>query len=256
MKLKMKALAAAVALTVAGSANAAIDTFGSGDGELFFSVRDNTNNTSFVLDLNVKLSDFIANPTQSLSFGDMLSYVASSSGNLSWSVMAGDSTGANVANGLRYLTTAAAGSDLLLGAVSNNTLQGWNIMDGDYLANVNGVLAGNSATSALGDNAYFTTTMDSWQNNSPVSATAGLGDSQNFYLLANSASTILPAGKTAKVNLNDFSNTPGNVWTLATDATGVTSLTYGAVPVPPAVWLLGSALLGLVGVARRKSQNV
>ena len=36
----MKALAAAVALTVAGSANAAIDDFASGDGELFFSVRD------------------------------------------------------------------------------------------------------------------------------------------------------------------------------------------------------------------------
>ena len=44
MKLKMKALAAAVALTVAGSANAAIDDFASGDGELFFSVRDNEQN--------------------------------------------------------------------------------------------------------------------------------------------------------------------------------------------------------------------
>ena len=61
MKLKMKALAAAVALTVAGSANAAIDTFGSGDGELFFSVRDNVNQTSYVLDLNIALSTF--NPT-------------------------------------------------------------------------------------------------------------------------------------------------------------------------------------------------
>jgi hypothetical protein len=40
-------------------------------------------------------------------------------------------------------------------------------------------------------------------------------------------------------------------WTL--DSEGV--LTYSAVPLPPAVWLLGSALLGLVGVARRKVQS-
>jgi len=257
MKLKMKALAAAVALTVAGSANAAIDTFGSGDGELFFSVRDNVNQTSYVLDLNIALSTF--NPTQSLNYSDMSSFVASSSGDLSWAVMAGDSVGAGSIGGLHYMTTAAAGSDATLGAMNNGTLQGWTIMDGDYLSNVNGALAGAdgiqgtaddavSTTAANGDNAYFTTTMDSWQNNSPVSATAGLGESQNFYLLSNSASTVLATGKSKLVTLTAM---PG-IWKL--DAT--TGLTYSAVPVPPALWLLGSALLGLVGVARRKSQNV
>lgn len=39
-----------------------------------------------------------------------------------------------------------------------------------------------------------------------------------------------------------------------TEAPGSTYLTVSAVPVPAAVWLFGSGLLGLVGVARRKSQ--
>jgi len=40
-------------------------------------------------------------------------------------------------------------------------------------------------------------------------------------------------------------------WNLSSDGT----LTYGdvsAVPVPAAVWLFGSGLVGLVGIARRK----
>jgi hypothetical protein len=32
------------------------------------------------------------------------------------------------------------------------------------------------------------------------------------------------------------------------------TLTGNAVPLPPAVWLLGSGLLGLAGVARRKAK--
>ena len=245
MKLKMKALAAAVALTVAGSANAAIDDFASGDGELFFSVRDNVNKTSYVLDLNIKLSQF--NGNANLTFNDMANFVAGSSGDLSWAVMAGDSVGAGSVGGLHYMTTAAAGSDAILGGMNNGTLQNWNAMDAAYLSNVNGVIGtGNSVTSTINDYSYFTPDMDTWSLNSPVSATAGLGQSQNFYLLSNSASTILGKGQLVKVT--------EMIGTWKLDAT--TGLTYSAVPVPPALWLLGSALLGLVGVARRKSQNV
>jgi hypothetical protein len=34
------------------------------------------------------------------------------------------------------------------------------------------------------------------------------------------------------------------------------SITTGAVPVPPAVWLFGSGLIGLVGIARRRSPQL
>ena len=44
--------------------------------------------------------------------------------------------------------------------------------------------------------------------------------------------------------------TPGSyVWSWSSDSI---TLNIGAVPVPPAVWLFGSGLLGLVGMARHK----
>ena len=52
----------------------------------------------------------------------------------------------------------------------------------------------------------------------------------------------------AHVPLNDPSNFGGVAYSLSLEGT------VSAVPVPAAVWLFGSGLLGLVGVARRKKQ--
>ena len=40
---------------------------------------------------------------------------------------------------------------------------------------------------------------------------------------------------------------------LENDGFGMDNVMYGTVPVPPAVWLFGSGLIGLVGIARRKN---
>ncbi len=68
MNLKLKTLAAVVAMTVAGAANAAIYTdnyngfngitTGTGDGELFLSILDPSVNQSLVLDLNLTVNQF------------------------------------------------------------------------------------------------------------------------------------------------------------------------------------------------------
>ena len=49
---------------------------------------------------------------------------------------------------------------------------------------------------------------------------------------------------------------PGLKWDISylTDAIGTTDvvrLSVDAVPIPPAIWLFGSGLLGLIGVARK-----
>jgi len=45
-------------------------------------------------------------------------------------------------------------------------------------------------------------------------------------------------------------------WTKTAGVVGSVDINVGAVPVPAAVWLFGSALMGLVGVSRRKSTAV
>ncbi|MGD8573001.1 MAG: VPLPA-CTERM sorting domain-containing protein, partial [Gammaproteobacteria bacterium] len=222
---------------------------------LFLSIRDNTAQTSMVFDLNVNLDDFVpgsaaASTTQVFANADVQNYVLSSSGDISWAVMAGDNTPPSQVDGIRYLTTTNAASI----SMTNANLQQFTTMT-SYLINVNVDLdaATDTATYGSGDAGYFELAMDSWNGNAPFSATAGVNESQNFYMLSNSASLALSFGRAAQVNQEQYlaGGNPGT-WTL--DSEGV--LTYSAVPLPPAVWLLGSALLGLVGVARRKAQNV
>lgn len=56
MKLKMKLMAAAVAMAAASGANAAIDNGATGNGELFFNIWDA--NGSYTRDLNISFSSF------------------------------------------------------------------------------------------------------------------------------------------------------------------------------------------------------
>ena len=68
----------------------------------------------------------------------------------------------------------------------------------------------------------------------------------------------MAAGASIELNLSAYNasaNDLGSNWSIATAPFGDGDLgTPGAppVPVPPAVWLFGSGLLGLVGIARRK----
>jgi hypothetical protein len=65
--------------------------------------------------------------------------------------------------------------------------------------------------------------------------------------------TLAGTGTISALSAGTFDPTP-TVWTLSANATGGTySMTISAVPVPAAVWLFGSGLIGLIGIARRKT---
>lgn len=76
-------------------------------------------------------------------------------------------------------------------------------------------------------------------------------------LIVDSASTFdrLKFSGTGMLSGNGYDVT-GATWTLSANSTGSSysmSISAAVVPVPAAVWLFGSGLLGLVGIARRKA---
>ena len=91
-----------------------------------------------------------------------------------------------------------------------------------------------------------------------VSSQFNAASSAEFDLYANSITAVTPLG--TDVNLyaitgNTVKAAAGQLYTaglVTMTATG-TLEEVGPVPLPAAVWLLGSGLLGLVGVGRRRS---
>ncbi len=63
---------------------------------------------------------------------------------------------------------------------------------------------------------------------------------------------ILTLTGTGAISAAGFDLTP-TTWVLSADDLGAYSMTVSAVPVPAAVWLFGSGLIGLIAVARRKT---
>jgi len=90
------------------------------------------------------------------------------------------------------------------------------------------------------DDSGITTTLDLF----PESAPGQISE------LSNAAGTIMPGGTTSGSFSLDLA---GSIGYFDIDANARTSSFVNAVPVPAAVWLFGSGLIGLVGLARRKT---
>ena len=263
MKFATKALVAAFALVIGGQAQAAIDsdnasnaTTGTGAGELFLSVIDRGGSAprSYVRDLGITAADFIANDASyvnSLSSvfaadANLVNMLVNKTGTIAWNIAAAHNTWDANFNGLGYLSTSPTQLDV------NNTPSGYAGIGGTaipnigiYLNSVNGVDANYAADGSqiFGNaaNAFYDTAWgDMW--NVSHSTEAALDQSLGFYYVV----------------LDGLSDTTGvqnmlGNWMLS--SAGTLTYTASVVPVPAAVWLLGSALIGMVGVARRKSEQ-
>lgn len=283
--MKLKLIVAAVAFAAAGQASAAIVLSPTGNGELFLSAYDAAANKSYTRDLGITIDQFLAagttapvsgstyafnpsatpatapgnvvTPGYKLTFGaDSLlqSFMgATGSGTLNsgiiWNIGAADSSGVN-----RYLTTTNAPASTP-SSLTGGQLRTFANVDG-YLGGANalgtnftGTNGSNTATPADGT-AYFTTFGNNWLGSANFDSTASVGQNLNFLMLS-----TVGTKSTTPIAVTEYKNVNGNaMWNLASDGT----LTYSApaavsaVPVPAAVWLLGSGLIGMVGVARRR----
>jgi hypothetical protein len=289
-KFNLKTLAIAVALAATASqANAAMVNSQSGDSSLIMYAWSASLGRSYSRDLGMNLNSFLYNGTSAptagsypfntslttdmplvtgnvtdlgytLSFGAdslMASWLGDGSmlaSDVMWGITAVDGVGTGSA--YRALTTVTAGASSAgtinseLGSFEgklDNFMAAHNPL-GTHVSGLNGS-SGSDGSNALAANAATGFGVN-WGGASSFNAAGAVGESMEFFFLAQNGT--LPGGNITTVR---YGNTEGfATWTLNTDS----SFAYmapnavSAVPVPAAVWLFGSGLLGLVGISRRK----
>lgn len=281
-KFKLKAIAVAISLVAAGGANAGINGGspvqgqGIGMGELYFSVFDAVNQISYTRDLGVTTDQFLAGQNGTYNFAadsrltGFINTANASNSTLVWNLMGGmnsefsdpaefprwglyftsNAGEAAVANVSYEQAGVAISTSSIYAAGANGAATAAGIGTGSNVWSEN-----NSSTSTGGDGYYAG---QYGGNNIGMSIVVSdenfIGQSMDFYHV----------GIALDANGDPLFNSDGNVygdldkygkWTLASN--GDLSYSTGAVvpppvPLPPAVLLLGSALAGLVGIARRK----
>lgn len=286
MKFQLKLLAlATLGLIATAPAHATIAHPTTGNGEAFFSIWDNmgtadtADDRSYTRDLGSfqnTWSNTGTNPASLLPTKTTAGYIesyahdallttwlggVSNVANVQWNVGAADGLGTK-----RLMSTVSN-----LGTISQNTYQALrnaNQTAGIYIDAVNTFMpAGDSANgsiSVVGNLVADASIPTAWNNNFGGRFSAGfnnagrIGDSLDFYQFSE---TTASGSTTQAVKVNQFTSAYDNGPMLANGAaakwtlTAAGDLTYAvpsAVPVPAAVWLLGSGLIGLVGVSRRR----
>lgn len=281
MKLRVKVLAAAAGIALAGAAQAAFNPWDGNDNqsELFLLTVDQSDNIQGFFDLGVNITDFT--PASQSAPGTTRTWNLVSGQTTGLGGVTGDwstawnafSTAANATpGGVRYMVGALEGdtSDLAVGDIkavttSRDGLAQVSTQDDGAMQNYGSSLAFFLANAALGNlssatngggttnsangNAWgFTGFLPNWQGNAPFSALADAGQSAEVFFIE-AAFNFGLSQVTQFAGSNPFG--PAS-FTLSSD--GV--LTY-AVPVPEAdTWVFMLAGLGLVGLLARRRLSV
>jgi hypothetical protein len=264
MKLKLLLVTAVAALGVSSQAFA---TYTDGNGvngsSLILNVWDTVTKESYSATLeipsnNLTYSTFNGGPTFTALAGNSTFtglFGNNNAADIRWNiaadlndVLAGGTPGANIPWSLGFtaasLPASLNGSQMNAANVKFNT---WvNLLNGHQTATGSGLTTSTDATQLWNmNNASAAWGGTNGGGTLPFSITGLLGDSLSYFQATANGRFAADASTFAQI---------AGTWSLASSGT----LTWneapiGAVPVPAAAWLLGSGLMGLVGVGRRRA---
>lgn len=275
MKFNLKLIAAAAAMVAASAAHADLANNSTGNSSVALVAFNQTTGSYYVRDLGYTLNSFLPNSVTTTSIdgggsavtgdktpeagahitwgaGTFSSWLAGqTTGTIAWTIAAGDGlTAAGTSNLSRALVATSAASPF---TVTNNVVR----LAVATSAGVSGLATQNNDGTAWYDKTGGTVIPTFVTNN-------GFGNTANTTLnsldvaasLFYYSTTAGTGSSTVAANVASFSNSL-NTATLTLASSGV--LTYdlqpaavSAVPLPAAAWLMGSGLVGLGGMVRRR----
>lgn len=176
-----------------------------------------------------------------------------------WALEGGAYTGTDTSKNFdgpgnaKFLTTSTGDSTANMATETINNLVGWGSSLATAVGSLNTNLAGkNSVEGASPSTAGVwdlntPTGISAWNLNGPTTGNVVGATQQLFYVTGGGNGSVGTYG-TDSISTKDFAGA-------ALTSNGL-SITVGTapVPLPAAVWLLGSGLLGLTGIARRKAK--
>jgi hypothetical protein len=259
LKKVIATVVAGAAALVAVSASADVVLPSTGNGELVLFVRNDVTGDVYARGLGVQLDTVLSQasiasgaysaPSEAVPYvlptmgpdANLTSFLGTA-GTFSWTIMGGDPTGAVALGDKRYVTTTPTnltdGTTVSIAQVSSNfnNLNQMLIAVNNALPDasgsstvVNGQWRQAGATPGSGGGDWFSASLNNVND---------IGSSANFYMLT----TAVGSG-TQTVRVYEFADVK-----LGADGT----LSASPVPLPAAIWLLGTGLAGLAGVGRRR----
>jgi len=278
MRISVKMIAASVVLALASAAASAavpsvppqpapapIPTTESATGSgLIVSIWDSVRGVSLVDYVGLTESQFLPGNTNAtpdaglvLNFGTISGFSsvfgASSASNIQYSISSAVYNG-SVLGRVLETTLASAPSTMRNSAVSNavGAARSFTGNLNSNCANANPCAASSSADAAYAGQANWA---EKYGNFLPLSAASTVGTAMGFYLLSTSSNSL-----TQNATIQQYGNSTGFAsWLLGADG----SLTYSLagngggpnVPLPAAVWLFLSGMVGFGTVARRRKED-
>jgi hypothetical protein len=278
MKLKLKAIAAATTLALAGGhASAALtDAFGQ-SGTLFLAVWDTVTFETYVRDLGTDLNSFLPTSPRTAeagftqTFGNLAgstlftqTFGNNTASNIRWTVIGVDEIeGDGVGDGSRYVSAATSAVNIINGGIRGVAAQAV-----AYASALVNNAPGVDFTGAPAEFAYTGVGSEAIEAGGPNWGSFLLGTNNGQLVSTGFSSSAFWFAQTSNDAAgNDSGDGTGtrfgnsaNFATLTLNSAGEVIYNLAAagpgaeIPLPAAAWLMGAGLLALGGAARRRNQ--